>query len=214
MLAPGKRTILVTDGVAWLEAAALHEEDAIVTSLPDHSEVPTLGVPGWRRWFVHVAQLCCARVAPQSVAIFYQTDVKHDGRWIDKAQLVHEGASAAGAACLWHKIVCRVPAGHVTFGRPAYAHLLCFSVERRLDPGRATADVIADPGAMRWPRAMPTRACDVAIDFLLRETSCRRVIDPFCGHGTILAAANARGLDGLGIELSPKRARKAERATW
>lgn len=210
----GTRTVLVTDGVAWLSAATLREEDAIITSLPDHSEVPALGVPAWRRWFIEAARLCCARVAPQSVAIFYQTDVKHDGRWIDKAQLVHEGAAAAGSACLWHKIVCRVQPGHVTFGRPAYAHLLCFSAALTVAPGRATADVIPEAGAMRWPRAMPTRACEAAIEFLLRETSCRRVVDPFCGHGTILAAANARGLDGFGVELSPKRARKAERATW
>ena len=35
------------------------------------------------------------------------------------------------------------------------------------------------------------------------------LLDPFCGHGSLLAAANAAGLDCIGIELSAKRARKA-----
>ncbi len=37
----------------------------------------------------------------------------------------------------------------------------------------------------------------------------RTVVDPFCGHGTVLAVANALGLDAVGVELSRKRAQKA-----
>src|SRR5690606_36074745 len=146
-------------------------------------------VAHWREWFVEVVRLCCDRISDNAVAIFYQTDVKHEGAWIDKAYLVHRGAEAADSRCLWHKIVCRVEAGHTTFGRPAYAHLLCFSRSLRLDPGRSTADVIPERGDMRWARAMPSRACEVAVEFLCRDTQCRRVIDPFCGHGSILAVA-------------------------
>lgn len=214
MVRAPEREVQVGDGVAWLRDATLDEHDAIVTSMPDHSEVPHLGLDGWKAWFIEVARLCCERVDASSVALFYQTDVKHEGAWIDKAYLVQRGAEAAGSTCLFHKIVCRVPPGHATFGRPAFAHLLAFSRLRRLDPGRATADVIPDPGAMRWARAMPDHACHLAIAFLRRETPCRRVIDPFCGHGSLLAAANEGGLDALGIELSPKRARKARTAQW
>lgn len=35
------------------------------------------------------------------------------------------------------------------------------------------------------------------------------VCDPFCGTGTVLAAANSLGLHALGVELSSKRARHA-----
>jgi tRNA G10 N-methylase Trm11 len=31
------------------------------------------------------------------------------------------------------------------------------------------------------------------------------VFDPFCGVGTVLAVANALGVDALGVELSRKR---------
>jgi tRNA G10 N-methylase Trm11 len=37
----------------------------------------------------------------------------------------------------------------------------------------------------------------------------RTVVDPFCGHGSVLAAANAHGLSAIGVELSRRRAAKA-----
>lgn len=197
------------DGLAWLARGPLPADLAVVTSLPDHSELPSLGVEGWRRWFVDTAALICGAVAPSAVAIFYQTDVKHDGRWIDKAHLVQCGADRAGAHLLWHKVVCRAPAGTITFGRPAYAHLLCLSRELRLEPGQSSADVLPRLGEMTWARAMGREACDAAASFLLAHTACRSVADPFCGVGTMLAVANAHGLDAVGVELSPKRAEKA-----
>ena len=34
-------------------------------------------------------------------------------------------------------------------------------------------------------------------------------MDPFCGQGTVTAMANALGVDSVGIEISPKRCRRA-----
>lgn len=197
------------DGPAWLRQQALTPAHAIVTSMPDVSELPELGLQGWRQWFIDTAALCCAAVHDDAVAIFYQTDVKRDGQWVDKAHLVHRGAETAGAACLWHKIVCRVPPGTTTFGRPAYGHFMAFSRGLRLDPGRSTPDVLAELGTMIWSRAMPMTACVAACRFLLDATACRVVVDPFCGRGTILAVANAHGLDAVGVEASAKRVKKA-----
>lgn len=204
------RTVHHTDGVAWLEGASLPSDHAIVTSLPDSSELPRLGFDGWRRWFVDTAALVCRRVADDAVAIFFQTDVKREGRWVDKGHLVAAGAEAASTHLLWHKIVCRAPSGTATFGRPAYAHMLCFSRALRLDPGRSTADVLPRLGAMPWARAMGVEACVAATRFLLAETACRTVVDPFCGIGTALAVANVLGLDAVGVELSRKRAERAQ----
>lgn len=203
------RVVHTGDGVAWLEQAELSPDHALVTSLPDSSELPRLGFDGWRRWFVQTSALICRSVAPSAVAIFYQTDVKRDGRWVDKSHLVQLGADEAEVACLWHKVVCRAPAGTITFGRPAYAHLMCFSAELRLDPARSTPDVVPRLGKMTWARAMGLSACGAALDFLERSTACRTVVDPFCGIGTVLAAANARGLSAIGVERSPKRAERA-----
>jgi len=206
-----RREVRCGDGVAWLAAARLPADHALVTSLPDASELPELGFEGWRGWFVETAALACRAVAPEAVAVFYQTDVKRDGRWVDKGHLAQLGADRAEAALLWHKVVCRVAPGTTTFGRPAYAHLLCFSRELRLPPGRSTPDVLARLGEMTWARAMGREACEAVAGFLLACTGCRTVVDPFCGLGTMLAVANLHGLDALGVERSPRRAERAGR---
>ena len=205
------REVRCGDGVAFLSGARLPPGHAVVTSLPDHSELPSLGVEGWRRWFVEVSALACAAVDEQAVAVFFQTDVKHDGGWIDKGHLVHRGADEAGARLLWHKVVCRAPPGTTTYGRPAFAHLLAFSRGLRLEPGQSSPDVLPRLGEMTWARAMGREPCEAVARFLLAHTACRTVVDPFCGLGTMLAVANAHGLDALGVERSPRRAERAGR---
>lgn len=207
------RVVHTTDGVAWLKQAALTPEHAIVTSMPDSSELRG-DVDTWTTWFTDTAQLICSTVADDAVAVFFQTDVKLDGRWVDKAFLVQLGAQQAGSHLLWHKVVCRAPAGITTRGRPSYAHLLCFSRNLRLDPKQATADVLPALGVMTWPRAMGIAACETTAQFLVHNTACRTVIDPFCGVGTMLAVANAYGLDAIGVELSAKRAERARSLAW
>lgn len=207
------RVVHSTDGVAWIKQAVLSAEHAIVTSMPDSSEL-RLDVDAWAAWFTETARVICNAVADDGVAVFFQTDVKLGGRWIDKAFLIQLGAQQAGTQLLWHKIVCRAPAGVVTRGRPAYAHLLCFSRNLQLDNAQATADVLPRLGEMTWPRAMGIAACEMTAQFLLSSTACRTVIDPFCGVGTMLAVANAYGLDAIGVELSAKRAEQARALTW
>ena len=206
---PPRREVLTGDGVAFLARGRLPAGHAIVTSLPDHSEVPRLGVEGWKAWFVETVALACGAVEDGGVAVFYQTDVKHDGRWIDKGHLVHAGVDRAGSHLLWHKIVCRAPAGTTTFGRPAYAHVLCASRALRLEPKRSSPDVLPALGEMTWARAMGRAACDAVARFLVEHTGCRTVVDPFCGIGTMLAVAHLHGLAAVGVELSATRAQKA-----
>ena len=47
--------------------------------------------------------------------------------------------------------------------------------------------------------------------YVLQETPTRTIVDPFCGWGTVLAVANALGLDAVGVDIAPRmcgRARK------
>jgi DNA modification methylase len=46
---------------------------------------------------------------------------------------------------------------------------------------------------------------------LLAETSTRVVVDPFCGSGTLLAVANALGLDAIGVDRSARACSAARR---
>ncbi|MBN8612620.1 MAG: SAM-dependent methyltransferase [Deltaproteobacteria bacterium] len=207
------------DGIAFLNDARASGGGviagvSIITSLPDISELPKLGDDGWAEWFVDAARLCCASVADDALAIFFQSDVKHASTgWIDKGALVSRAAREAGLTTVFHRIVLRAPAGTVTHGRAAYSHLIGFSKKARLDLAKPGCDVLPSAGETTWTRGMGVHACRAACEAVLAWTPTRTVLDPFCGHGTVLAVANDMGLDAIGVELGGKRAKKARALT-
>ena len=207
---PG-RTVHQADAIEWLRARGRLEGASVVTSLPDVSEVPALGpgIEGWARWFEDAAALTIEVVPDDGVAIFFQSDIRHGGLWIDKGRLVSRAADRVGARLLFHKIVCRRPAGTLTQGRATYSHLLGFS--RGVTPSlrRATPDVLPDAGFMPGRKSMGVNACQEACRFVLDETVTRTIVDPFCGFGTVLAVANALGLDSIRVDLSARMCRRA-----
>lgn len=207
------RTVHCADALVWLRDQPSFSGCAFVTSLPDVSELPALAVEEWKRWFVDAAAQVMRSCPPDAPAIFFQTDIKPSGSWLDKGWLVHQAAERVGLTLLWHKIACRKPPGTITFGRPAYSHLLCYSRDLRVDPGRSSPDVLADMGPSVWTRGMGVEACRLACRFVSEQTKCRTVVDPFCGRGTVLAVANELGLDAIGVELARKRARQAKALT-
>ncbi|MES1172060.1 MAG: SAM-dependent methyltransferase [Bacteroidota bacterium] len=204
-----RRTVHRGDALEWLRGPGPPAGASVVTSLPDVSEVPALGVDGWRRWFDEAAGLVMQSAAPEGVAIFFQSDIRRDGLWLDKGAMVARAAERLGMALLFHKVVCRKPPGTVTFGRASYSHLLGFSRALRPSLRRATADVLPDAGFMPGTKSMGVKACLDACRFVLAETSTRTIVDPFCGWGTVLAVANALGLDAVGVDLSVRMCRKA-----
>ncbi|HYV48988.1 MAG TPA: SAM-dependent methyltransferase [Myxococcaceae bacterium] len=204
-----RRTVYCEDALAWLRARPKLDGCSVITSLPDASELPSLSPEAWERWFEDAAALVLSRCPDEGVAIFFQSDVKRDGRWVDKGRLVQRAAEREGVPLLFHQIVCRVRPGSPTHGRAGYSHLLCFSRGARYDLQYATADVLPEAGETTWTRGMGARACESACRFVLRHTPTRTVVDPFCGHGTALAVANSMGLDAIGVEIVRKRAQRA-----
>ena len=203
------RVVHQADAVGWLRARGRLAGASVVTSLPDVSEVPQLGLAGWQRWFEDAARLTLDSVPDEGVAIFFQSDIKHGGLWIDKGALVARAAEQAGNALLFHKIVCRKPPGTTSFRRATYSHLLAFARVLRARTDRAGADVLPDAGFKPGTKAMGVRACLEACRFVRAETSTRTVVDPFCGFGTVLAVANALGLDAVGVDVSARMCRRA-----
>ncbi|HSO31570.1 MAG TPA: hypothetical protein VLT33_03610 [Labilithrix sp.] len=208
-MAEPRRTLVNEDALAWMAANAAPADASVVTSLPDVSELPHLDLEGWRRWFIAAARQVIAWTPREGASIFFQSDIRVGGAIVDKSYLVMRAAEQEGAHLLWHKIVCRRPPGTISFGRPSWSHMLCVAHVPR-PPARAPGpDVLPDAGFMPWSRAMGVTACRVACTYLRDEVRARTIVDPFCGRGTVLAVANAMGLDALGVELSAQRCRAA-----
>src|SRR5689334_16673668 len=102
-----RRTVVCAEALAWLEAHPAEPGTSVITSLPDVSEVPGLRFDGWRAWFTGAARRVMRWVPGDGVAIFYQSDIRHQGVWVDKGYLVLRAAEGEGASLVWHKIVCR-----------------------------------------------------------------------------------------------------------
>jgi hypothetical protein len=198
------------EALAWLAANPAPPRAAVVTSLPDVSETPSRELEPWRAWFLHAARAVVRWVDPAALAIFFQSDIRVGGAWIDKGYLVQRAAEDEGATIVFHKIVCRAPPGTIAVGRPSYSHLI--AVTRRPAarvPRHPGPDVLGDAGAMSWSKAMGESACRLACQFLKDETDAQIVVDPFCGRGTVLAVANSMGFAAIGVELVAKRCRQA-----
>ena len=183
-----------------------------VTSLPDVSEVG-LALAVWRTWFREAARLVIDAVPEESAAVFFQSDIKRDGEWVDKGALVMRASEDAGARVLFHKIVCRRPPGMLTLGRPGFTHLIAVSRGMKCPDVLPIPDVIVDAGRQLWVRAMGVRAAAHAVRFARDQVKATTVLDPFCGVGTVLAAANRLGLAAIGVEKARKRCEIARTMT-
>lgn len=204
-----RRTVVQGEALAWLAENPAEPHASVVTSLPDVSERSDLSFEAWRDWFMLAARRVIAWTPESGVTIFFQSDVRHGDVLVDKSHLVLRAADDEGASLLWHKIVCRRPPGTISFGRPSWSHMLCVAHRPRPVAKRPGPDVLPDAGFMPWSRAMGVEACRAACAYLRDEVESRVVVDPFCGRGTVLAVANAMGLDALGVELGAKRCKAA-----
>jgi hypothetical protein len=202
------RVVECADAIPWMRARGVIAGACAVTSLPDVSEVG-LALPVWRTWFLEAVRLVVDAVPAESAAIFFQSDIKHDGVWIDKGALVMRAAEEAGAHVLFHKIVCRRPPGMLTNGRPGFTHFIAVSRAMKCSDVLAIPDVIVDAGEQKWVRAMGVRAAGHAVRFAKEQVGAKIIFDPFCGVGTVPAVANALGLAALGVEKHRKRAEEA-----
>jgi hypothetical protein len=77
------------------------------------------------------------------------------------------------------------------------------------DIGKSTADVLPDTGEKTWMRGMGLEVSLMIARFVADHAQTKTIVNPFCGQGSMLAAANFVGLNAVGIERSPKRAEMA-----
>jgi hypothetical protein len=87
--------------------------------------------------------------------------------------------------------------------------MICFSKTVIPDLTITSPDVIPDLGEKTWVRGIGLEASLLAANFVKKQTTTHTLVNPFCGEGSVIAAANFVGLNSIGIERSPKRAEKA-----
>ncbi|HTJ82221.1 MAG TPA: DNA methyltransferase [Polyangiaceae bacterium] len=205
-----RRDIFRADALAWMAESPAPPRSSVITSIPDWSEVPGLDLEGWRAWSMATARTVVEWTGEDGVAIFFQSDIRVGGTWVDKGYLILRAIEDCRASLVWHKIVCRKNAGTATYGRSSYSHMICASRSPRPPPRVASPDVLPDAGFMPWSKAMGANACALACRYLKDETDTEIVVDPFCGNGTALAVANAMGLSAIGVDKSARRCRAAK----
>lgn len=204
------REIYCEDAISWLNNHPISPESSLIASLPDISEFPGYSLEAWTHWFIETAKLILSKTPENGVTVFYQSDIKQSGIWVDKSFLAQKAAEGSGDQLLWHKIICRFPPGTITFGRPSYSHLLCFSKGCKLDLSLSSADVVPVIGEKTWERGMGLEACVLIAKFIKEQINSKTIIHPFCGEGLMMATANFFGLQAIGIERSKKRAERAK----
>jgi hypothetical protein len=201
------------DAIDWLAAHPSLAATSVIASLADVDELG-VSLERWREFFLAAARACLLCAADEGLCVFIQTDNKRDGRWISKAGLVLRVADELGIPLVFHKIVCRQPPGTRIHGRPGYTHMLAFSRRALDDANHPTPDVLPDLGEMPWSHSIGTRAAATAVDAVRRlSPGTSQIVVPCCGIGTILAVANERGFDVVGIERNRKRAETARTFT-
>jgi hypothetical protein len=215
------RQVLCADAVTWLLSDNSPFEGSICTGIPDINDIPEfskkdVGIEersnAYKEWFICVLDAIFKRLACGQFAIFSQTDKKVIGPggillcWMDKSYLCTSVAEKYGCTLLWHKFAINSD-GDFTEHRPCYTHLLCYGKQISY-PIRLfqTPDVI-ERGHMIWKKAIGIEACVLCIAFLCSVGHVNQVINPFSGHGTILAVANYFNMKAFGVEISVKRAR-------
>lgn len=201
------RLVLCQDAVPWL----LSHPNAgpVVTSPPGAEMGPD--VPTWAAWFREALDACLVAAGEDHPAVFYVTDQKHAGALLSKAWMVFAAADRAGRAVLWHKIALRRDVGKTDIHRPTYCHVIAVGSPRCGSgfsvPGSAVPDVIQG-GARAYNNGMGIEAARLAVLYAGRFGTT--VLAPFCGHGTVLAAAEEKGLRSVGIDNDPAACRIAE----
>jgi len=199
----GKRVIHCQDAIPWLEKQ--RGLDAIVTSIPEMDEMD-MTLAEYIPFFRGAARRCLEAVKETGYCIFLQTDRKHKG-WVDKSYLITDEAEEQGMRLLWHKIALRVEVGKADLYRPGYSHMLCYSKKGKI--GIPIADVV-HRGKVIYPNAFGMDAVRHVIGYLKKQ-GVKSVTDPFVGSGTVVAIANAMGMNAIGVDIDKAQCAKARK---
>lgn len=195
------RTVYQADALDWLRENA--QRGPIVTSPPDMQETGQ-EYREWRQWYLHALYSCMAAQGENLPAVFYVTDRRYRGELLSKAGFVLRMAGQVHRKVLWHKIALRLKPGTEDSRRPGFVHVIAVGgsgCSPGFDtPSSAWPDVF-DMGPRLYKNGMGVEAARMAVGYCSRFGST--IVNPFCGRGTVLAVAEERGLDAVGVDSDP-----------
>jgi hypothetical protein len=190
------RTVELADAFVWMPAATDGAPSPVVSYLPERTDLEPLSEQ-YRRWYRDAADVClyAARGRP---AVLFVVDRLAGGRWTSKVAWILSGGH--DRSLVGHRIYTTRAPGTLDLRRPAYAHGLYFGSR----PGPRRPDVVPF-GPKLWKRGLGLGAARDAARFVADlEDGRGGVLNPFCGWGTLLAAAEEAGLDAAGCDLDPE----------
>jgi DNA modification methylase len=200
------RQIIVADSLVWLKKQkSIHN---VITGICDLDET-NMDMTQYLVFFKQIAHLIFSKLSKNGYAIFTQTDRKYNKEWIDKSAILTECAHKCGLKLIWHKIILNRKVGAIDLYRPTYSHMLCYSYNGTT--GAAFADVI-EISERLYKNATPIKAAKLALEFVKKyNKESTDILDPFVGHGTIVALAESMNMNSIGIDIDPEQAKKAEK---
>lgn len=196
------RRVDCADATVWLRRVI--GAGPVVASLPDAHEVH-LDPAVWANAFARWADECFAAAAGAPV-VFVQTDRKAGGVWHSKPAIIAAIAGRRRVPLRWHKIALRREPGATDLHRPGYTHVVAYGGDR---PGRPFADVWP-AGRRLWANGTPVGVAARVIEWLDEAWPAGPVVNPFCGLGTFLAAANDRGREAWGCDVDADLVARAQ----
>jgi hypothetical protein len=71
--------------------------------------------------------------------------------------------------------------------------------------------VIPDGGRSVWVRGIGLFACEEIVKMIRQESTCDTLVHLFCGKGLLLEVAREQSLHTIGVDLSKRQCRHAQR---
>jgi len=195
------KTVICADSLEWLPAN--RNQGAVITSLPEAVELGMENLQEYGAWFIRAAHACFSSSTESCPVIFSQTDKRAGGVWLDKAHLLHGVADSLGYRCLWHKIELRDEPGTKNLFRPGYRHLIAFGNGTAVGDaaGNLRSEDVIRKSEVLYEDGIGFAAVEIAVNFCLHYT--KKILDPFCGRGTVLFVAERKGAEVTGVDISP-----------
>lgn len=192
--------ILTADSFQWIHEQPDNSLPSVILSFPDYYEVKDSleDLAHYKRWVLEFIETLFRKVQRDQYVIFIQTDTRINGIWLDKSHLIQSASNVP--PLLFHKIIVKSMRPHIQ--RPTYSHILCFSPENHSGGGRCIFEDVIDRGDVLWRNGTSIEALGKLLRFL-HQRGIRKILDPFCGHGTIAMVAREYGIQCDCIDIDP-----------